>query len=124
VIRREIVQLTALAKRGMSTVVEVRGIRIHLLGGKLEGSDIDYARFEPDISEFPRRVKAMLDEKGLKLRRYKDQGFGTWIVAYNTLWPLFSPVDVQQIVRPLLSADHAHVDHVGICDDAWVIVVR
>jgi len=71
----------------------------------------------------------MLDEKAPKLRRYKDEGLETWIVVYNTVWTLCSPVDTQQTVGSLLGPDHAHVDHVGICagnppDDAWVIVVR
>lgn len=120
VIQREGVALTGV-KKGKHLIVQ--GVSVKLYKAKLEGNDINYARYSPDVSEFPSRVKIMLNQKAPKLLRYKDEGLETWIVAYNTAWPLFSPVEVQQTVRSLLGADHAHVDHVGICSgDASVIV--
>ncbi len=63
------------------------------------------------------------------MRRYKDDGLETWMVAYNTAWTIMSPVEVQRIVSSLLGPDHRHVDHVGVCagdppGDATIFVIR
>lgn len=129
VIEREAAPLAAAAEKGKNIMVEVQGVRVHLYKASPEGSDIDYARYGVDSNKFPDQAKLMLAEKAPKLKRYKDEGLETWIVAYNTVWTISSPLDVQRIMGTLLGLDHAHVDHVGICagnppDDAWIIEVR
>lgn len=129
VILRETAALAAEGKQGKGLLLDVQGVRVHLHKAILEGSDIDYGRFMPDLSKLPERVRAILHEKAPKLKRYKDDGLETWIVAYNTAWAIMSLTDTKKAVASLLGSEHAHVDHVGICianppDDAWMIIVR
>ncbi len=128
VIQRDAAPLMAAGEKGKYIPFEVHGVSVHLFGAKREGSDIDFARFIPDLSKFPERVKAILDEKARKLKRYKEEGLETWIVVYNTVRSLFSPVDMQRILKASLGTGHAHVDHIGIWagsapDDVLVIDV-
>jgi hypothetical protein len=129
VMEREAEGLAAAGREGKGLLLDVQGIRIQLHRALPHGSDIDYGRFKPDTSQFPDRVRTLLAEKAPKLKRYKDDGLETWIVAYNTAWTIMSPVDVQRIVSSLLGPDHRHVDHVGICagdppGDATIFVIR
>ena len=93
VIQGETASLETAVKEGKNLALEVQGVRVRLFKAKTDGSDIDYGRFMPDLSKFPDRVKDMLDEKAPKLKGYKGHGMETWIVAYNTLWPIMSPMD-------------------------------
>lgn len=129
VIDREKAALAAVSREGKGLFLDVQGIRVLLTIVLPNGARIDYARFKPDVSQFPKRVKTMLGEKAPKLRPYKAQGMETWIVVYNTAWTIMTPLDTQRVVASLLGPEHAHVDHVGICiadppDDGWMIVVR
>jgi hypothetical protein len=95
----------------------------------LTGSDVQYARSVPEMTEFPNRVRACLDDKAPKLQKYAKQGIETWIVVYNTMWPVLSPFDVVDITTKQCGPGHAHVTHIGVIgggppDDAWVTVVR
>jgi hypothetical protein len=93
------------------------------------GSDVQYARTEPDMTDFPNRVRDCLDEKAAKLQKYAKEGIETWIVVYNTMWPVLSPFAVVDITTKQCGPAHAHVTHIGVVgggppDDAWVTVVR
>jgi len=127
-IDREKATLTVLGRRGQGLLEDVQGVRVQITMVPVVGSSIEYARFAPDLSLFPERVKNMLSEKAPKLRRYKDQGMETWIVAYNTAWTVMTPQGTAKTVASLLGPEHAHVDHVAICicdppDAAWIIPV-
>lgn len=130
VIDREKASLAELGRQGQGLLEDVQGVRVQLTMVPVDGSSssIEYARFRPDLSLFPERVRTMLAEKAPKLRPYKDQGMETWIVAYNTAWTIMTPQGTAKIVASLLGPEHAHLDHVAICicappDDAWIISV-
>jgi len=116
-IQREAVQLADSLRTCGIIAVEIRGIRFWVRQTASDGGLLDYSRLGPvePNAGFVRDMKRVLDAKAPKLKPYKAQGYETWIVAYSTAWPLYPPDDVQRVVSSLLSAEHAHVDHVGIC---------
>src|SRR5262249_15168559 len=113
VLLRQGAEILALGRQGKGLSLGVLGARVHLHGATSEGSDVAYGRSAPDVDDFPDQVRSILDAKAPKLRRYKAEGFETWIVAYNTVWTVMTPVQAQQIVASQLGPEHEHVDHVG-----------
>lgn len=78
------------------------------------------------LPDFLRRV---LNKKSPKLKQHKQAGRETWLVVYNTVWPVMSPRDVRVTVAAALGPADVHIDHVGIIamnppSDATVNVVR
>jgi hypothetical protein len=107
------------------------GMDVFLAQAAEHGSDVQFARHAPNvlIPEFTEFFQAVLGKKSPKLKQYKNRGLETWLVVYNTIWPLLSPNSIRQIVRSAVTLDHAHIDHIGVVagnppDDAWVNVVR
>ena len=96
------------------------------------GSGLSFARMideEKDLAGFSNFLKRILAKKSPKLKRYKDDGLETWLVIYNTIWPLKSPIDFQELIMAKLTPEHEHVDHIGLVagnppGDAWLEVVR
>ncbi|MEE8115392.1 MAG: hypothetical protein V3T23_13690, partial [Nitrososphaerales archaeon] len=96
------------------------------------GSGLSFARRideGADLDGFSNFVDRILAKKSQKLKRYKDEGLETWLIIYNTIWPLKSPDDFQELIMAKMTREHDHIDHIGLVagnppDDAWVEVVR
>jgi hypothetical protein len=102
-------------------------ISLHPLNAN--GSDIQYSRSMPDMTDFPSRVRACLDEKAPKLKPYSNAGTETWIVIFNTMGIAMSPLDAERIVNQECGPSHAHVTHIALVagnppDDTYVHLVR
>jgi hypothetical protein len=127
---READALTAAARSGKMLQFDVESMSVWIFKNPVQaGSDVQYARTAPSRTDFPDRVRACLDDKAPKLQKYAEQNIETWVVVYNTMWPLVSPSDVVEITKAQCGTAHAHVAHIGIVggmppDDAWVTVVR
>ncbi len=81
------------------------------------------------VASSPSTVKRLVAKKNEKLKRHKQAGRETWLVAYNTFWTAMSPFDVQDAVLAALGPEHDHIDHVGVVsgdppDDAWLATIR
>ena len=109
--------------------VEGMDIAVFLLPLNAAGSDIEYSRYYPDMTDFPTGVRTCLDEKAPKLKPYSDAGIETWIVIYNTMGVAMSPVEAERIVEQECGPLHAHISHIVLVlgnppDDDWVQVIR
>jgi hypothetical protein len=130
VLERERESLVFLHRSGKGAPFTVCGISVFLSYAR-EGSDVSFARMlsEDDRRDFPEHVKRLVAKKSEKLRRHKETGRETWLVAFNTFWPAMSPLDVQEAVLAALGQEHGHIDHFGVVsgnppDDAWLDVIR
>lgn len=99
------------------------------VGYAKEASDISFGRMlsEEEVvgPEWREHVKRVVEKKSEKLKRHKENGRETWLVAYNTFWTAMSIVDVRDAVLAALRPEHSHIDHVAMVagdppDDAWV----
>jgi len=128
-IEREATALAQHRGRGMSLAFDLAGVRVGIfqLSGQ-HGSRIDYARFMPEMTDFPERVKNCLDTKAPKLRRYNDARMETYIVIFNTMGVAISPIEAKRITKAQCGPAHDHVTHISLVadmppDDAWVQVI-
>ena len=124
-------ELDRLSPRGMGIRVRVYGMDAFIAKRRSDGSDVTFGRQLPKgaTSEFPKRVHEMLRTRGGKLKRHKQMGRETWLVAYNTFWVAMSDFEVRSAILAGLGPAHSHIDHVAVVegdppDDAWVEVIR
>jgi hypothetical protein len=109
--------------------IEGMEIAVFLLPLNAADSDIEYARYYPEMADFPTRVRACLDEKAPKLKPYSDAGIETWIAIFNTMGIAMSLVEAKRIIEQECGPRHAHVSHIVLVlgnppDDVWVQVIR
>lgn len=123
--------LTPLSNDGRGLTFRLCGMDLFVAKGTTKESEISFARRGEDsiTLNFPEFVMAILAKKSSKLKRHKELGRETWLVVYNTIWPLISPFECQRIISEQLSPNHDHIDHIGVVagnppDDAWLIDIR
>ena len=108
------------------------GMRIGVADSTMPRRGVSFARRVPStvLDTLPAFLLAVLNKKSPKLKRHKkEEGRETWLVLYNTVWPLMSPREVSRVVASALGLEHGHIDHVGVVamnppNDAAVNVVR
>jgi len=130
-IARDDSKLTLLSRQGRGLTLRLSSMDVFVSKSATEASDVSFGRKGEDsmARDFPNFVREILSKKSPKLRRHKELGRETWLVVYNTIWPLMSPFECQRIISEQLSPDHDHIDHIGVVagnppDDAWLIEVR
>ncbi len=125
-------ELAALAQNSSFLRTCVCGTEIFVAHADAQGSNIEFARqiSRSELDRFPAVIEQILHDRGPKLRPHREEkNRETWLVIYNTIWPLMSPLDTQRQIGKLLGPQYFYIDHVGIIagnppDDAWVILVR
>ena len=124
-------QETALREAGTSArglYLEVSGVKCSISMMPLKGNDVSFGRLVDstrDLTEYQAFIKRVLQKKSPKLRRYKIDGHETWLVIYNTMWPVFSPAQVKEFASKELTYEHHHIDHVAfVGPDSWINVIR
>lgn len=131
VIQRRGSELDRLSPRGMGINVQVCRMDVFIAKHKPGGSDVTFGRRLPEraTEDFPKRVGEMFRTRGGKLKRHKQMGRETWLVAYNTFWTAMCDSEVRSAILAGLGPEHSHIDHVAVVegnppDDAWVEVIR
>lgn len=130
-IARDDSKLSLLSKQGRGLNLHLSWMDVFVSKSVIKASDVSFGRKGEDsmTRDFPNFVREILSKKSPKLRRHKERGRETWLVVYNTIWPLMSPFDSQKVVEEQLGPEHAHIDHLCIVagnppDDAWLIEIR
>ena len=92
------------------------------------GTDVSFARRidrDRDLNDYQAFIRRILRKKSPKLQRYRAEGFETWLIIYNTMWPVFSPVQIKQFIAQELTADNHHLDHIACAGpDRWINIVH
>lgn len=130
-IARDDSKLTRLSKQGRGLNLRLSRMDVFVSKSVIKASDVSFARKGEDsmTRDLPNFVREILSKKSPKLRGHKERGRETWLVVYNTIWPLKAPFEWQQIISEQLSPEHNHIDHIGVIagnppDDAWLTEVR
>lgn len=128
---REEATFTGLSETGRALTFRVCGMDVSIAKAASTGSEVALRRraSDADLTGFSDFVRGILTKRSPRLQRHKARGRETWLLLYNTIWPLLSPFILQEFIGALLSDAHAHIDHIGIVagnppHDAWLTVIR
>jgi hypothetical protein len=126
-------ELKSLRDKSMEgKVFIIAGVRVLIFFVSSDESRILWARLlsEEDRTGQLQHWKRVLEKKSPKLKAHKDAGRETWLVAYNTFWPVMSRKQVRDMILERVSTEHDHIDHIGVLltgnspDDSWLDVIR
>jgi hypothetical protein len=106
--------------------VTVDGLELSVSRHGASGSEIEFVRFAPIEFEMAALefLSSLSERKCSQLEKWKPQGVTTYLLVYNTYWPLMSPWDMRQLVARVDSTISRVVDHLVVVsgnppDDAW-----
>ncbi len=113
---REDATLTRLSERGRALTIRVCGMDLCIAKATRKGSEVALGRrvSDADLAAFSDFVRGILTRRSPRLQPHKARGRETWLLLYDTIWPLLSPSILQGLAGALLSDAHAHIDHIGI----------
>ncbi len=124
-------ELKRIGAMGKGLEIEVCGVKcfVSMFGN---GNDVSFGRRirNEDLNEYKAFIRRIIRKKSPRLRRYKvEEKDETWLVLYNTMWPVFSPHQIKELILAELTNEHEHIDHIAIVagnppEDCWVDVVR
>ena len=114
--------------RGRYKATEFEGRKFYVALSASDGSSVEFCRAAPPdpIPDFTEFVIGIVTSKDEQLSLAKKRGLTTYLVVYNTCWPLFNDTMLADVVSRIPPAVSGSVDqfvvvHGSVPNDCWCI---